>query len=188
MFLDSPRLACRNFAKRCSAGSCIQLYSAVLLQISSHFGHWRVICSRCSDMLRFVRIFLRMDLWHRCLSTYVTLRIWDDFMDDLMDDLMDLRYLRQKCQKMMERSVERSVERSRHEPWGLAKQNLLGELSTVLVELRGSLALTGIGHGTNKAIRSDPEIKTGSTDRFCRFFRFSEHENCGKEYKWTKNE
>eukprot|EP00435_Cladocopium_sp_Y103_P056845 s1529_g19.t1 len=33
----------------------------------------------------------------------------------------------------------------------LAKQNLLGELSTVLVELRGSLALTGIGHGTNKA-------------------------------------
>ena len=31
------------------------------------------------------------------------------------------------------------------------------------MELRGSLALTGIGHGTNKAIRSDPEIKTGST-------------------------
>lgn len=34
---------------------------------------------------------------------------------------------------------------------GLAKQNLLVELSTVLVELRGSLALTGIGHNTNKA-------------------------------------
>ncbi|CAK9096042.1 unnamed protein product [Durusdinium trenchii] len=33
----------------------------------------------------------------------------------------------------------------------LAKQNLLSELSTILVELRGSLALTGIGHGTNKA-------------------------------------
>ena len=47
--------------------------------------------------------------------------------------------------------MERSVDGSGHEmPWGLAKQNLLGELSTVLVELRGSLALTGIGHGTNK--------------------------------------
>lgn len=128
-------------------------------------------------MFRYVEV--RSDI---SICDIEDLRWCHGWFDGWFDDLMDLRYLRQKCQKMMERSVERS----RHEPWGLAKQNLLGELSTVLVELRGSLALTGIGHGTNKAIRSDPEIKTGSTgstDRFCRFFRFSEPENCGKEWK-----
>lgn len=35
-------------------------------------------------------------------------------------------------------------------PSGLVKQQLLTEVAAVLVELRGSLALTGIGHGTNK--------------------------------------
>ncbi|CAE7672706.1 sdaA, partial [Symbiodinium pilosum] len=33
----------------------------------------------------------------------------------------------------------------------LVKQGLLPEVASLTVELRGSLALTGIGHGTNKA-------------------------------------
>ena len=71
MFLDGPRLACRNFAKRCSAGSCIQLYSAVLLQISSFWS----LKGHLFKMFRYVEV--RSDIFKNGPVTSLPFHVCD---------------------------------------------------------------------------------------------------------------